>query len=314
MRTAHPIRRARQAALAAFALSAAVLLSPAVPGLHGFASPAFADEAAAIDTSRLVSIGGAVTEIVYALQEGDRLVARDSTSLYPPEAEKLPDVGYMRALSPEGVIALNPSAILAVEGSGPPEALAVLKDAGVPFVTVPEGYDRETILRKITVVGEALGVPDKAKALVDTVSADLDQAIALAAARPESERKRVLFVLSFQGGKILAAGSHTAADGIIRLAGAINATDDTFQGYKPLSDEAVINASPDVILMMNRGAEENIDTELLAHPAVALTPAAANKAVLRFDGLHLLGFGPRTASAVRGLNEALYDKNDHVPQ
>lgn len=71
------------------------------------------------DTSRLVSVGGAVTEIVYALGAGDRLVARDQTSTYPEEARKLVDVGYMRRLSPEGVLSVNPTGILLSEGSGP---------------------------------------------------------------------------------------------------------------------------------------------------------------------------------------------------
>ena len=133
---------------------------------------AFASLAAAAE--RIVSIGGSVTEIVYALGEGGRLVARDSTSTFPEEATKLPDVGYMRQLSPEGVIAVNPTAILAVEGSGPPDALAVLKSAGIPFETVPEGYDRAAILKKIDVVGKFLGVEDKAKELEAQVSADLD--------------------------------------------------------------------------------------------------------------------------------------------
>ena len=302
------LRRVRPlgAALTAVALSLPFVLPLAAPGPDGFVREAVAQEMQKVDTSKLVTIGGAVTEIVYALGEGDRLVARDSTSMYPEEALKLPDVGYMRALSPEGVIAVNPTAILAVEGSGPADALAVLKTAGIPFETVPEGYDRAAILKKIDVVGDFLGVPEKARALEEKVGADLDVAIADAAKRPQSERKRVLFILSFQNGRIMAAGRHTAADGIIGLAGAINATEDTFDGYKPLTDEAVINAKPDVVMVMTRPGAGSTDEEVLAHPAIAVTPAGQNKAVLRMNSLHLLGFGPRTASAIRDLNKELY--------
>jgi iron complex transport system substrate-binding protein len=302
------LRRVRPlgAALTAVALSLPFVLPLAAPGPDGFVREAVAQEMQKVDTSKLFPIGGAVTEIVYALGEGDRLVARDSTSMYPEEALKLPDVGYMRALSPEGVIAVNPTAILAVEGSGPADALAVLKTAGIPFETVPEGYDRAAILKKIDVVGDFLGVPEKARALEEKVGADLDVAIADAARRPQSERKRVLFILSFQNGRIMAAGRHTAADGIIGLAGAINATEDTFDGYKPLTDEAVINAKPDVVMVMTRPGAGSTDEEVLAHPAIAVTPAGQNKAVLRMNSLHLLGFGPRTASAIRDLNKELY--------
>ena len=301
-------RRARpwEVALTVFALSAPLLVPFAANGDGGFIRKAVAQEMQQVDTSKLVTIGGALTEIVYALGEEKRLVARDTTSMYPEEAMKLPDVGYMRALSPEGVIAVNPTAILAVEGSGPADALAVLKSAGIPFETVPEGFDRAAILKKIDVVGNFLGVPEKAKALEEKVGAELDTAIADAAKRPENERKRVLFILSFQNGRIMAAGNHTAADGIIGLAGAINATDGTFEGYKPLTDEAVINAKPDVVMVMTRPGAGSSDEEVLGHPAISVTPAGQNKAILRMNSLHLLGFGPRTASAISKLNKELY--------
>lgn len=259
-----------------------------------------------LDTSRLVSVGGDVTEIIYALGEQDRLIARDTTSMYPEAAMKLPDVGYMRALSPEGILAMNPTAIIAIEGSGPPEALNVLKSASVPFETVPNTYTREGILAKIDRVGELLGQPEKAKALEEKVGADLDAVITDAKKRPEGERKRILFILSMQGGKIMASGTGTAADGIIKLSGSVNAAGN-FPGYKPLTDEAIVEAKPDVILMMNRGDGAGTNNEdLLKQPALALTPAAQKKAIIRMDGLHLLGFGPRTASAVRELNAAIY--------
>ena len=101
------------------------------------------------DEKRIVSIGGSVTEIVSALGEGDRLVARDRTSNHPPEIMALPDIGYIRALSPEGVLSVNPDMILTLEGFGPPEAASVLRQAGVRIVEVPEGYDAAAVLRKV---------------------------------------------------------------------------------------------------------------------------------------------------------------------
>lgn len=90
---------------------------------------ALAGQALADPASRVVSLGGAVTEIVFALGEEDRLVARDTTSDHPAAAEELPDVGYIRALSAEGVLSVSPDLILAEEGAGPPEAVELLKRA-----------------------------------------------------------------------------------------------------------------------------------------------------------------------------------------
>ncbi|MGR3585213.1 MAG: heme/hemin ABC transporter substrate-binding protein, partial [Pseudooceanicola nanhaiensis] len=151
-------------------------------------------------------------------------------------------------------------------------------------------------------VGDALGVPDKAEALAAQVAADLDAALD----GVEAGGKRVLFILSMQGGRVMASGRDTAADGIIRLAGAENAVT-AFSGYKPMTDEAVTQAAPDVILMMDReGDHAAADAQLLAHPAISTTPAARDRAIVRMDGMFLLGFSVRTPEAVRALARALH--------
>jgi iron complex transport system substrate-binding protein len=268
------------------------------------AGPAAAEDIKPVDTSRLVTVGGAVTEIVFALGFGDKVIARDITSFYPDEVNKLPSVGYMRALSPEGVLSVNPSAILLINGSGPKETIDVLSKASVPLVSIPEGYDRDALVAKIKAVGKALGADATADELAAKVAADVDAAVADAGKIAEARRKRVLFVMTVQNGKIMAAGEHTAAHGIIALAGGVNATSD-FHGYKPLNDEAVIDARPDVILLMDTGAQTVSEAEILANPAVALTPAGQAKKVVRLGGSALL-FGPRTADAIRKVYATLY--------
>lgn len=281
-----------------------VLLLAAILALFGW-SVADRQARAANPPGAVLSLGGAITEIVYALGQGDRLIARDTTSTYPPEAEALPDVGYVRALSPEGVLSVGPDLILSEEGAGPPEAVDVIREASVPFVTVPETYSAEGVLKKIEVIGTALEVPDRAAALSEAVGEALESAMARAEARA-GERKRVLFILSTQGGRITAAGAGTGADAVISMAGGVNAVSDV-EGYKPVSDEALVRAAPDVILMMDRGGDHGItDDALFSMPPLRLTPAGESRSVVRMDGLLLLGFGPRTAEAVEGLSAALY--------
>jgi iron complex transport system substrate-binding protein len=288
----------RRRALMAFAALSLVPLSLVC-------SPALGQEIKPVDTSRLVTVGGAVTEIVFALGYGEKVVARDITSFYPDAVNKLPSVGYMRALSPEGVLSVNPSAILMIQGSGPKETIDVLSKASVPLVTVPETYDRDGLIAKIRTVGKALGADDKANELAAKVATDVDAAIADAAKVEEGKRKRVLFVMTVQNGKIMAAGEHTAAHSLIAMAGGINATSD-FHGYKPLNDEAVINARPDIILLMDTGNPMGVsEDDILFNPAVALTPAGQTKKVIRLNGSALL-FGPRTADAIRKVYATLY--------
>ena len=251
---------------------------------------------------RVLAIGGSVTEIVYELGEADRLVGRDSTSSYPPEALALPDVGYIRALSPEGVLSVNPDLVVSEAGAGPVEAVDLLRAAQVPFVEVPEGYTEAAVRAKIMGVAEALGVPDKGVALADAVSADLAAARGAVTGELTGEPKRVLFLLNAAGGRFTAAGSGTSAEAIIELAGGVNALD-SFEGYKEVSDEAIAQAMPDVVLMMDRAGDHAIsDEDLFSHAAFVTTPAATSGRVVRMDGSLLLGFGPRVGEAVRDLS------------
>lgn len=257
---------------------------------------------------RVLALGGAVTETVHALGQGDRLVARDTTSSYPPEVLDLPDVGYVRALSPEGVLSVRPDLIIAEEGAGPPETVDILKAAGVPFHQIASGEDEASVIARIEAVADALGTPEAAAAPLRAIRADF---AALAAARDGVDQPaRVMFILSLQGGRVLAAGQENGADAMLRLAGAENAVTG-FSGYKPLTDEAITAAAPDIILMMNRGEADSdhgaSDAALLAMPAIGTTPAARNGRVIRMDGLYLLGFGPRTGQAALDLHRAIYE-------
>lgn len=265
------------------------------------ASPA----SAATDTSRIVSIGGAVTEILYALGHDKEIVGVDTTSLYPPQAMKQKaNVGYMRQLSAEGVLGLNPSVVIAIAGSGPRETMSVLEAAKVPLIVIPDSYTEQGIVEKIALIGKVVGASERAACLATQVHDDI-AALDRIRAGIKTPR-RVLFMLSFINGRVMAAGRGTAADGIIRMAGAVNVFSE-HEAYKQITDEAVIAARPDVIVSIQRGGPGDLSADtVFAQPALAATPAAAAKAFVSMDGLYLLGFGPRTARAARDLALTLY--------
>lgn len=262
------------------------------------------------DPARIVSIGGAITEILYALGYEDRIAAVDSTSFYPAAALRdKPNVGYMRQLSAEGVLGLHPSLVLAVQGSGPKETMDVLEAAKVPMVLVPETFSETGIIEKIKLVGHAMGADRRAECLSAAVTGDLTQLRELRA--KVTKPVRVMFVMSLLNGRAMAAGQKTAANEIIQLAGAVNAIDG-YDGYKPINDEAIVAAKPDVVLSIERGKDSLDADAVYALPAFAMTPAAANKSFISMGGLYLLGFGPRTAAAARDLAVKLYP--DLAPQ
>jgi iron complex transport system substrate-binding protein len=261
-------------------------------------------EVAIENPSRIVSIGGAVTEILYALGLEDRIVGVDTTSVYPAAALRdKPNVGYMRQLSAEGVLGLNPSLVFAMQGSGPKETMEVLGAAKVPLIVVPEIHSEDGLLDKVRLVGHAMGVDARAACLTAAVTTDLKQLRELRA--KVTKPVRVMFVMSLLSGRAMVAGQKTAANEIITLSGGVNAIDG-YDGYKMINDEAIVAAKPDVVLSIQR-SRDTLDAETVyAHPAFAMTPVAANKAFISMEGLYLLGFGPRTAAAARDLSIQLY--------
>ncbi|UZE50815.1 hemin ABC transporter substrate-binding protein [Rhodopseudomonas sp. P2A-2r] len=249
--------------------------------------------------TRIVAVGGALTEILYALGVEDRIVAIDSTSLYPPQAmADKPNVGYMRQLSAEGILGLHPQLVLAIAGSGPKETIDVIDAAKVPLIVVPETFSEDGMLQKIRMVARVAGVEARGECLADAVAQDLGWLRRLRA--KVTTPPRVMFVMSLLDGRAMAAGRHTAANEIIALAGGVNAIDD-FDGYKIINEEAIVAARPDHVLAMERGKEQLKAEAVFANPAFALTPAARARSFVAMDGLYLLGFGPRTAAAARDL-------------
>ena len=260
-----------------------------------------ASGAGAQAAERIVSIGGAITEIVYALGAQDRLVAVDSTSTWPFEAGELPNVGYMRRLSAEPIVGMSPDLVIAVDGSGPDSALAQLRDAGVRVELVPEGYDVDGVVAKVERVAALLGKEPQGAELVDRIRSRMATVERQVAAT--KERPRVLFLMSASRGAPMAAGRHTAADAVIRLAGGVNVVDG-YDGYKALSPEATVAAAPDFVLAMS----ETVDAmggpgKILALPELSAGP---DTQVVAMPGQLLLGFGPRTPDAVQALANALH--------
>ncbi|MFN3662371.1 hemin ABC transporter substrate-binding protein [Yoonia sp.] len=263
------------------------------------AALAIAPAANAESPSRVIAAGGSVAEIIHALGAADRLIARDTTSTYPAEVASLPDIGYVRALSAENLVAMDPDMIIAEHDAGPPEVLDVLTRTGIPLVMVPQALDPGGVTAKIAAVAEALDMPEAGQALQASVAAKLDEARATGAALPQAPR--VMFILSMQGGRLLVGGAGSSAEAMITLAGGVNAVTG-LDGYKPLTDEAAIAAAPDLILMMDRGGDHEVSvSDVTNHPALRLTPAGSAGRVVMMDGLYLLGFGPRTGDAALDL-------------
>ncbi len=250
-----------------------------------------------------MTVGGPVTEVVFALGAGERVVGVDTSSVWPEAATALPQVGYQRKLSPESILALRPTRVLAVDAAGPPGALEQLRGAGVTVEVLPEGGDVAGARARIERLGEALERREEAKALLRR----LDEELAAASERYGSRaaKPRVLFLYARGAKHLMVAGAGTPAEAMIRLGGGVNAVEGA-EGFKPLTPEAVLAARPDVILVPKLGLESlgGVDG-VLGLPGIAQTPAGKGRVVLAMDDLKLLGFGPRTGEAALELGALL---------
>lgn len=251
----------------------------------------------------IVSVGGAVTETLFALGLGNKLRAVDTTSTYPASALQLPKVGYLRQLSAEGILALKPDLVLLSGEAGPAAAVEHMKTAGVALRQIDIGRSPLGVVSMIEAIGSATGEVEAAGALAATVT---DQFNLLDAALPSVERKSILLLLAAGNGPLLGAGTNTAASAMVDLACGELAFPD-MQGYKAVSLEPVLAADPDWIVIPSHVAAALGGAKgVAALEVVARSRAGAEGRVAIIDSHYLLGFGPRAPQAAADLATLLY--------
>ena len=254
---------------------------------------------------RIVSTSGALTEIVYKLDAVERLVGVDTTSTYPQAASQLPQVGYQRALSAEGILSLNPGVVIATDEAGPPAVINQIKAAGIPVSIIPTDYSAEGIAAKIRKVAEAVNKKETGERMVTTLEAEM---AALKALTDQTKHapKRTIFVMNIGNGSPMVAGVNTAANALINIAGASNPVD-AYEGYKPISIESLINLNPEAIIVTKRTLKSMGGIEgIMEIPGLAMTDAGKHQNIITLDGLSALGFTPRLPEAATALHKQIY--------
>ena len=259
------------------------------------------DTIAKVETYKIVSLNGAVTEIVSALGHEKEIVGVDVTSTYPESLKATAkDLGHVRSISIEAIMALKPTLILATDKDMSPELLEKLKNSGVKTEVFAQEFTADGSKKLIADVAKALN-NDGAKALQDKIDADLKNVKPIAAA------PKVLFIYARGANMMMVAGTSTPVERMMALAGGKNAVTD-FEDFKPLTPEALIKGNPDVILLFDSGIGSLGGPQgVLKIPGVDKTNAGKNKKVLAMDGALLSGFGPRVGEGAVKLNTLLLE-------
>lgn len=246
---------------------------------------------------RIISLNGAITEIVCALGHQDKIVATDVTSTFPTTL-KVKELGHVRTLSMESIMVLKPNLILATEKDMSPDLAAKLKASGVKTHIFKQEFSIQGTKSLIHEVATVLGEKN-----FTALQSTIDKKVKTAKAIPT--KPKVLFVYARGTGTLMVSGKNTPVDKMIALAGGQNAVTG-FDDFKPLTPEALLTNNPDYILFFDSGLQSLGGVEgVLKIEGLAKTKAGKNKNIIAMDGALLSGFGPRVGEGVIELNQLI---------
>jgi iron complex transport system substrate-binding protein len=282
-----------------------------------FATPSWAKPKATV-LKRLVCVGGSLTEIIYALNLQEHLIAIDTTSTYPMATKKLPSVGYARTLSLEGVLSMRPQLLLVTEDAGPPQVLRQISHAGVQVKVLKADHRYEGLIDRIRAIGFLLGAEGQAERLIKEINhewqryqQDMSHGMIvknenLNKKEVPSQQLKAMFIMAHSPQQIMVAGHSTSAHAIMNYLHLDNAFK-TVQGYKPLTPESVIAGKANIILLTDQGLQAQGGMQgILRLPGVIQIPAARHRQIYSREANHLLGFGPRLPSMLHSLAKEIH--------
>ena len=247
--------------------------------------------------ARIVSLAPSITEVVYALGAGDRLVGVCAQCDYPRAVARVPRVGGYLAPSVEVTLATRPDLVIAVPSPGNREAVRAIERAGVRVLVV---HDRTLadLWASMRAVAGALGLPAAGERLVADVSASLGAVRDRVAGRPP---RRVLMIVGHS--PLVAVGRGTLQDELLTMAGGVNVAGDAGQVWPTLSLELVVARAPEVIVDAAMGSEE-AGRQLFA--GLTTVPAVRSGRVVPLASDTLFRAGPRVPEAAAALARAIH--------
>jgi len=267
------------------------------------------------DASRVIAMdrAGALAATIWGLGLGDLLVGRDASTSFPG-TEGLPVVtGSGHTVNGESIVALAPTLVITDGSIGPRDVVEQLRDVGITVVTVrnvPSFAGAEQLARDVAAV---FGVPEQGERLASRIAGDIASAVAevkgVAPAAPD-DRVRMLFLyVRGAAGVYYLFGEESGADALIEALGGVDVAGELgWAGMRPMTDEAMAAANPDLILVMTHGLASagGVDGLLAQKPAIAVTAAGEHRRFVDMADAQVLSFGPRSGDVVRALARAVY--------
>jgi iron complex transport system substrate-binding protein len=258
---------------------------------------------------RIVCLSKHLTEMIFALGKGHNIVACDLSSTYPDSAKLLKTVGYHRALSPEGIISMNPDLVVHSNDIGPENVLPQITNAGLKIKVFGGANTIDSAKLLLKELGIFFGAEKKADSIAAKMDADIAKAAQSLKDRHITDTPSVMIIHFGRANNVyfVMSGRNGVGDKMIRLAGGKTAKYDA-KGARQISAEAVATANPDVIIATDFGYDQmgSMDKFITGVPGVSLTNAAKNKRIVRFEEHDLVYFGPRTGENILTLMNLIH--------
>ncbi len=262
------------------------------------------DDKKANQKTRIVCISKQINEYIYALGAENDLVAVDLSSTYPEQIKQLPNVGYHRALSAEGIISMKPTVVLHDGNIAPEAVIEQVKTVGIPLVEMKAGRGLDSAKILMRQVGAYFHKEAAADSIINKWDADM--ALVLKDTASNKAKPRILIIHYGRAANIyLAITKNSPAGQIINWAGGVNAID-SVGGMARTNAEMIAKSAPDVIIATDFGFDKFGSADKFKEmPGVALTPAAKNGRIYRIEENEIVYFGPRTPAVIQKVKDMI---------
>ena len=200
---------------------------------------------------RIVSMAPSVTEILYYLGLGDRIVGVTQFSYYPPEALQKPKIGSFINLNAEKIVSLNPDLAIGTADGNKESIVRLLEQAGIDVYIVNPQKVRD-VIETIVTLGELCDMKKRAKELAYQLSRRIDHV-----SKRTATRRKPLVFLQINAKPIMTVNKNTFLHDVIRLAGGENMAKDIHITYPRINVEEILRMKPEVIIIstMERGGD-----------------------------------------------------------
>ena len=263
--------------------------------------------------TRIISMAPSITEVVFPLGLGDRIIGVSDFCDYPPEAKEKTKIGGVVNPNMEAIVSLNPDLVLALPNVTQESLFRSLRELGIKVLTL-RNDTLEDLFATITKIGEVTGTEKEANAMIESLQRTFSEIREKVSSEP---RRKVMFIVGVE--PLFVAGKGTFINELIDIAGGTNIAGESFSRYPQIGIEEVVSQAPEVILYTSLNFELTPEQEVKAKAlweAYPSIPAVKNGRIHGLVADYVTLPGPRLARGVedmaRAIHPEVFEQKEHA--